>query len=67
MSREKDIQELCRQVIDLSLLPETGDCGYTNCPLCYAKGNWNDDVMSEIKHRKDCAYLIAKDLSTNEY
>ena len=63
--REKDIQELCKQVLNASLLPERGDCGYTQCPMCYAEGNWNDDTMDEIKHESTCAYLIAKDLSTN--
>ncbi len=65
MSREKDIQELCKQVLDASLIPESGDCGYTECPFCCGKGNWNDDEMHEIKHEGNCAYLIAKDLSTN--
>tara|TARA_R110000772_G_scaffold141265_2_gene250894 strand:- start:301 stop:504 length:204 start_codon:yes stop_codon:yes gene_type:complete len=65
MSREKDIQELCNQVLTASLIPESGDSGYTQCPFCLAEGLWNDDEMNEITHKSTCAYLIAKDLSTN--
>ena len=63
-NREKDIQELCKQVKNASVLPESGDCGYTMCPFCYAYGPWNADTVDEIQHDPDCAYLIAKDLST---
>ena len=65
MSRESDIQELCKQVINASLLPERGDCGYSQCPMCNAEGSWNAYSMNEIIHEQDCAYLIAKDLSTH--
>lgn len=64
-AREKDIQELCKQVKDSAVIPECGDCGYTMCPLCCGNGPWNADDLSEIEHEKNCAYLIAKDLSTN--
>lgn len=63
--REKDIQELCRQVKGAYLVPETRDCGYTLCPFCNHKGAWNADFVEEIEHNSNCAYLIAKDLSTN--
>lgn len=62
--REKDIQELCEQVLGASLIPERGDCGYTECPFCLAEGGWDDVDMDEIKHESTCAFLIAKDLST---
>jgi len=63
--RESEIQELCNQVKQASPIPESNDCGYTECPFCYSKGSWNADTMDEIKHESNCAYLIAKDLSTN--
>ena len=63
--REKDIQELCKQVKELSVIPEHHDCGYTLCPFCYEHGNWDAEGLDEIIHTPDCAYLIAKDLSTN--
>lgn len=66
MTREEDIQELCKQVLNASLLPEMGDCGYTQCLLCCGKGNFNSYTMDEIKHDINCAYLIAKDLSTGK-
>lgn len=66
--REKDIQELCRQVLEMS--PEFWDnpngAYESNCPLCNGGGgkDYHAD-MSELKHESNCAYLIAKDLSTN--
>ena len=62
--REKDIQELCKQVIDCAVIPERGDCGYTMCPICRESGPWDGEI-EEIEHDPNCAYLIAKDLSTN--
>lgn len=64
--REKDIQELCKQVINVSphYTPTSARNGteYT-CPFCYSGSN--DDEMKLIEHKQECAYLIAKDLSTN--
>ncbi len=69
MSREQDIQELIKQVLDIS--PEytenhnIGD--YWECPFCeeiscsYLRTNCE---MNDIKHDQNCAYLIAKDLNT---
>lgn len=65
--READIQELCKQVLTMSPDLEydsQNDEEYCYCPFCYIKSiNWVK--MSEMKHELDCAYLIAKDLSTN--
>ena len=61
--REKDIQEVCSQIKEMQVLPEKGDCGYTQCPLCYGSGPWDGEI-EEISHELNCAYLIAKDLST---
>ncbi len=64
--REKDIQELCNQVLGASpaVYYNPNGADDTTCPFCgecvyNSKGN-----MLEIKHSIDCAYLIAKDLST---
>lgn len=70
--RDKDILKLCESV--LNICPDCWDNPNgpytTTCPFCYAKdyrgggGNiWAS--MSELEHKHDCAYLIAKDLSTN--
>ena len=70
-AREKDIQKLCKAVLEIS------SCSYDNpngayettCPLCSAieyrcGGGSPFASMQELNHDKDCAYLIAKDLST---
>jgi len=70
--REIDVQKLCEAVLNTS--PKFWDnpngAYETTCPFCYAeehrggKGSiWAS--MSELDHKSDCAYLIAKDLSTN--
>lgn len=69
--RDKDILRLCKQVIDMS--PDYWDNpngGIEHrCPLCYEyliTGSMHNNIsMSDIEHKSDCAYLIAKDLSTN--
>jgi hypothetical protein len=64
--REKDIQELCKQVLDASpniQYAHNGD--WTQCPFCSVNIDWEEEEMSNLKHDSDCAYLIAKDLSTN--
>jgi len=44
----------------------TGDFGRGGaCFICGAECSWKDS-MNEIEHKKDCAYLIAKDLNTNQ-
>lgn len=71
-AREKDILKLCEAVLETS--PNTWDnpngAYETSCPFCYAKewrggGGYPWASMSELDHKQDCAYLIAKDLSTN--
>jgi hypothetical protein len=69
--REKDIQALCEAVLDMSAdFYDNPNGPYeTTCPFCHAKdyrgGNERAYAfMSELQHKHDCAYLIAKDLST---
>lgn len=66
ISREKDIQRLCRQVVNLSPPSHYNPNGadWTNCPLCYNEVKHADGTIEEIKHEPYCAYLIAKDLTT---
>lgn len=71
--REFEVQKLCNAV--LSVCPEFYDnpngAYETTCPFCYVKehrGGKENSIwasMSELRHELDCAYLIAKDLSTN--
>lgn len=69
--RETDVQKLCLAVLEAS--PNWWDnpngAYESTCPFCYATvytGSINSmPSISEIKHKLDCAYLIAKDLSTN--
>ena len=69
--REKDILKLCEAVLTTS--PNCWDnpngAYETSCPFCSAEerrggGGSIWASMSELKHSGDCAYLIAKDLST---
>ncbi len=63
MSREKDIQELCKQVIENSYTEQDYNNDTSSCPFC-SNISYDDD-MESITHDSNCAYLIAKDLSTN--
>jgi len=72
VDREKEIQELCKQVkeaaIDFWDNPN-GPYEY-KCPFCnHVERRGGDEPvlsnLSEIEHETNCAYLIAKDLSTN--
>ncbi|HEY3525608.1 MAG TPA: hypothetical protein VGK47_05390 [Nitrososphaeraceae archaeon] len=69
-NREADILELCRQVLEVnSVFYDDPNGPYSStCPFCgsvengdYKKTHYS---MSEITHSNDCAYIIAKDLST---
>lgn len=62
MSREKDIQELCRQVLKETYPNYNDSDGFISCPFCSEDSY--DNEMSDIEHEPNCAYLIAKDLST---
>ena len=67
--REKDIQELCKQILEMpSEFWDNPNGTYEfSCPFCSAieyMVGFNMDI-SKLKHDNNCAYLIAKDLSTN--
>ncbi len=67
--REKELQELCISVLNVSphtyFNPHGAD--ETTCPFCWEKDYSNGCManISEIKHKPDCAYNIAKGLLTN--
>lgn len=65
--READLQKLCSAVTNVGLSfhynPNGADWG--NCPFCWAEYHNEDFTMEDIKHEPNCAYFIAKDLSTN--
>jgi len=67
--REKELQELCIQVLNAS--PERyynpNGADETTCPFCNAKDYSNDCTadIEDIKHETNCAYNIARGLSTN--
>lgn len=67
MSREDDIQELCKQVLESSSSSSVNGNGWdeSRCPFCgVIKYEWSAS-MEDLEHDLTCAYLIAKDLSTN--
>jgi len=61
--REKDIQELCKQVLE-TYCEEDENRGMRSCPWCGNETMWKNEIK-DICHDHECAYLIAKDLSTN--
>ncbi len=65
--REKEIQKLCKGVLgcitEIYYNPNGADT--STCPLCLVRVDWAGAEMSELQHKLDCAYLIAKDLSTS--
>ncbi|MBP6538916.1 MAG: hypothetical protein KAX53_02345 [Saprospiraceae bacterium] len=65
--REKDVLKLCKAVLDMSPAVHYNGNGpdTSTCQLCYKHVNYPDADISEIQHSSECAYLIAKDLSTN--
>jgi hypothetical protein len=68
--RELEILKLCVSVLNASPLfydNPNGAYEYT-CPFCCHKECVGGDAyisLSDISHATDCAYLIAKDLTTN--
>lgn len=64
--REKDVQGICSAILNMSPVSVNNMSGpdYSYCPMCYKEGNYHGDIQ-DIKHELSCAYLIAKDLSTN--
>ena len=67
--REIDVQKLCDAVLDVSpnFWHNPNGADEVTCPFCFAKDYSNDCTadISELKHENNCAYLIAKDLSTS--
>lgn len=71
--REDDIQKLCKAVLEFSpYCYDNPNRGYeTRCPFCNAEEERDGTFkkiyaqMNELCHDSDCAYLIAKDLSTS--
>ena len=61
LNREKDIQELCNQVLE-SYPNHDWDNGRISCPFCSNTSYGNE--IQDIEHNHNCAYLISKDLST---
>lgn len=71
--REAKVQELCKQIdkVEIGLIVYDAINGdknfYCYCPFCRTRLydymiNHTEDIASQIKHDKDCAYLIAKEL-----
>ena len=67
MSREEDIQKLCRQILETEMVYEYNSNGAdsVHCPLCFEESHDIGVDISEFKHDLNCSYLIAKDLMTN--
>ena len=62
--RENDIQTLCKGVLELAPR-DTGDSNTgAECPFCFGEGVWDGEI-DDMKHKWNCPYFIAKDLSTN--
>ena len=65
--REKDVQTLCRQVlsarVDVYYNPNGPDD--STCPFCREETSGAEYDISLINHKPDCAFFIAKDLTTN--
>lgn len=66
MSREYDINKLCKKIMELTPEYIYGDNGPDEyeCPLCGKTENSSRPTMNEFSHDIDCPYLIAKDLMT---
>ena len=64
--RERDVLELCKGVLSTFSTTYYNPNGPddSTCPFCHERVYHADADISEIKHSKDCTYLIAKDLST---
>jgi len=72
VQRENDIQELCKQVLETptEFYDNPNGAYESSCPFCEAieyRGGHSSGIhsnMNELNHNSNCAYLIAKDLST---
>jgi len=65
--REKEIQLLCYGVINATPLSWYNGNGAdeSECPFCHEVVYYAGARIDQIKHDLNCAYLIAKSLSTN--
>jgi len=65
--RELELQKLCSAVINANpSFYDNPNGGYENtCPFCGNISYGQYLYMNDIVHELGCAYLIAKDLSTN--
>lgn len=66
--REKDVQELCKAVLnaypDTYYNPHGADS--TTCPFCSKRVDYAEAEIADISHATTCGYFIAKDLSTKQ-
>lgn len=64
--REKELQLLVTGVLNASVNSWYNPNGAdeSTCPFCSSTVYFAQAEMNEIKHRNNCAYLIAKDLVT---
>jgi hypothetical protein len=65
--REQDVLSLCEKVRNISAVYNYNPNGpdTSSCPFCHESVYDDFGDMSEITHKQNCAYLLAKDLSTN--
>ena len=68
-NREAEVQKLCKEILSFSAEHDGCDNSYDTehwfCPFCISK-NYESSRLSKFNHDIGCAYLIAKDLSTNK-
>ena len=66
MTRESDIQELCKQVLDANYGYYVDNRGWDmrTCPFCESESSEDGNYLSNFPHDPNCGYLIAKDLLT---
>lgn len=64
--RDRDVLELCQKVIEIGATYEYNSNSYdaTRCPFCTGFEYHDRGSMYTIEHDNDCAWLLAKDLST---
>lgn len=64
--RDKDIIDMCNQIINMyaPVYYNPNGADETGCPFCHQKIYNDSGEIASINHKQNCAYLIAKDLST---
>lgn len=69
MTRDEEVKELCEAVVNVIGIWQSNTNGpdTRTCPFCYKSISDNEmnAEMSDIRHNRNCAYLIAKSLLTN--